>query len=265
MSEPLVLVEKNQAVTTILINRPHARNAVNRDTADALVDAFLRFEADTSQAVAVLAGNGGYFCAGADLKAVSTGVANRMESVKGEDLDASGPMGPSRLLLSKPVIAAIEGFAVAGGLELACWADMRVMAEDAQCGVFCRRWGVPLIDGGTVRLPRLIGHSRALDLVLTGRAVDAAEAERIGLANRVVAPGQALVAAQALAQDIACFPQDCLRADRYSIFAQEGETIHDAMHQEFERGRKVVESGAAAAGADRFANGKGRGGDFSDI
>jgi enoyl-CoA hydratase len=265
MSEALVLVEKQDAVTTILINRPEARNAVNRATADALVEAFLDFERDDSQAVAVLAGNGGYFCAGADLKAVSTGVANRMESVRREDLDASGPMGPSRLLLSKPVIAAIEGFAVAGGLELACWADLRVMAEDAQFGVFCRRWGVPLIDGGTVRLPRLIGHSRALDLVLTGRPVKADEAERIGLANRVVASGEALAAAQSLALELSRFPQDCLRADRYSIFAQEGETIHDAMYQEFERGRKVVESGAAAAGAERFAGGKGRGGDFGDI
>lgn len=265
MSKPLVLIEKNGAVTTVLINRPEARNAVNKDAADQLAAAFIEFDADESQSVAVLGGVGGYFCAGADLKAVSSGAANLMQDVQGIDLDGTGPMGPSRLLLSKPVIAAVEGAAVAGGLELACWCDLRVMADDAQFGVFCRRWGVPLIDGGTVRLPRLIGQSRALDMILTGRAVDSVEAQAIGLANRVVPKGQALAAAQTLAAEIAAFPQECLRADRYSVFTQQDLPVHAALNQEFARGRKVVESGAAAAGALRFAQGKGRGGDFNDI
>ena len=201
-------------VTVVTIDRPAARNAVDRPTATRLAEAFRAFDADPAASVAVFTGAGGTFCAGADLKAFGTERANSVS------VDNDGPMGPTRLLLSKPVIAAVEGYAVAGGLELALWCDLRVMASDAAFGVFCRRWGVPLIDGGTVRLPRLIGHSRALDLILTGREVGAAEALAIGLANRVVEPGTALEAAIALAETIAAFPQDCLRSDRRSSYEQ---------------------------------------------
>ncbi len=246
-----VRVEVSGPVTTVVIDRPAARNAVDRATAAALTDAFRAFDADDSQAVAVLTGAGGTFCAGADLKAMD----NRFEP------DGDGPMGPTRLRLGKPVVAAVEGYAVAGGLELALWCDLRVAAEDATFGVFCRRWGVPLIDGGTVRLPRLIGAGRAMDLILTGRPVDAAEAERIGLVNRVVATGTARERAEALAAELAAFPQVCLRQDRQSALAQEGLAEEAALRQEFEYGVRSLREGGAE-GAERFRSGEGRHGAF---
>lgn len=238
-------------VRIIGLNRPHVRNAVNRETAQALADAFRRFDADDDAAVAVLYGEGGTFCAGADLKAISTGAANRLED------DGDGPMGPTRMLLGKPVIAAIAGHAVAGGLELALWADLRVADDDAVFGVFCRRWGVPLIDGGTVRLPRLIGESRAMDLILTGRAVDAAEALHIGLVNRVVPQGNSLEAAVELAHQLAALPQTCLRQDRASVLEQAGLDERAAMANEFRHGRVSLASDTVR-GATRFADGAGR-------
>lgn len=267
-----VRVETDGPVTVVTIDRAHARNAVDRPTATALAEAFLAFERDDAQAVAILTGAGGAFCAGADLKAVASGdpaQANRgVPPRAGADFDRladDGPMGPSRMLLSKPVIAAVEGPAVAGGLELACWADMRIASQTAVFGVFCRRWGVPLIDGGTVRLPRIIGHGRAMDLILTGRAVDAREALAMGLANRVVDEGQALAAALEIAHGLARFPQGCLRSDRLSAYAQWDMPFDQAMANEFRHGREVLASGATREGAARFAAGKGRGGDFSDI
>jgi enoyl-CoA hydratase len=245
-----VRVEVSGPVTTVVLDRPEARNAVDRSTAQALVEAFLAFDADEAQAVAVLTGAGGTFCAGADLKAMD----NRIEA------DGDGPMGPTRLRLGKPVVAAVEGYAVAGGLELALWCDLRVAAEDATFGVFCRRWGVPLIDGGTVRLPRLIGTSRAMDLILTGRPVDAAEAERIGLVNRVVAPGTAREHAEALAAELAAYPQVCLRHDRLSLLAQDGLEEEAALRQELEHGMRSMEAGAE--GIERFRRGEGRHGAF---
>ena len=242
-----VHVESHGPVTTVTLDRPEARNAVDRATAEALADAFRAFEADASQSVAVLTGARGTFCAGADLKAMD----NRVEP------DGDGPMGPTRLRLSKPVVAAVEGYAVAGGLELALWCDLRVAAEDATFGVFCRRWGVPLIDGGTVRLPRLIGESRALDLVLTGRPVRAYEAERMGLVNRVVATGTALDAARALATELAAYPQTCLRHDRLSLLEQAGLDETAALANEREHGLASL-AGGAAEGAARFARGAGR-------
>ncbi|HEX2894886.1 MAG TPA: crotonase/enoyl-CoA hydratase family protein [Marmoricola sp.] len=242
-------------VLTVTIDRPDVRNAVDRTTATALADAFRDFEADEDLDVAVLTGAGSTFCSGADLKAVSTGEGNRVEP------EGDAPMGPSRMRLSKPVIAAIEGYAVAGGLELALWCDLRVAAADAVLGVFCRRWGVPLIDGGTVRLPRLIGHSRAMDLILTGRAVPAKEALAIGLVNRVVPAGEALVAAQALAAEIAAFPQVCLRGDRASALGQWELSEVDALAAEHRFGRRALEA-EAVAGATRFADGAGRHGSF---
>lgn len=239
-------------ITVVTLDRPHRRNAVDRDTAQALADAFRAFDADDSAAVAVLTGVG-TFCAGADLKAVAAGTPNRLEP------QGDGPMGPSRMVLSKPVVAAIEGHAVAGGLELALWCDLRVAAQDAVLGVFCRRWGVPLIDGGTVRLPRLIGLSRAMDLILTGRAVAADEALTMGLVNRVVAPGSALQAALELADQIASFPQACMQADRRSAYEA---WAPDAMEREFERGLQVLHEGVV--GATRFAAGAGRHGRFDD-
>src|SRR5215472_8270798 len=223
-----VRVETTGGVTTVIIDRPEHRNAVNRPTAQALADAFRAFEADPSARVAVLWGAGGTFCAGADLEAVAAGRGNRLRP------DGDGPMGPTRMLLGKPVIAAIAGYAVAGGLELALWCDLRVMEEDAVLGVFCRRWGVPLIDGGTLRLPRLIGLSRALDLILTGRAVGAEEALAMGLANRVVPHGQARQAAEELARQLAAFPQACLRNDRTSTLGSLGSPFADAMKEEYE-------------------------------
>ena len=250
-----VEVTKDGPVTTVRINRPEVRNAVDRATAEALVAAFEEFDADPDAAVAVLHGEGGTFCAGADLKAVAGGDPNRFEP------DGDGPMGPTRMRLGKPVIAAVAGHAVAGGLELAIWADLRVMEEDAVFGVFCRRWGVPLIDGGTVRLPRLIGASNAMDLILTGRPVGAEEALRMGLANRVVPPGQALAAAQDLARQLAAFPQTCMRHDRLSLLEQEGLSEQDALATEYRHGVVSVTTDTVA-GATRFADGAGRHGSF---
>jgi enoyl-CoA hydratase len=255
-----VTTQRQGNVFTVILDRPAQRNAVDGPTARALADAFREFDADSELAVAVLWGAGGTFCAGADLKALSEepSRANALNN----DMTADGPMGPSRMQLSKPVIAAIEGHAVAGGLELACWADMRVAAEDAVLGVFCRRFGVPLIDGGTLRLPRLIGMSRAMDLILTGRAVDAAEALQMGLVNRLAPAGQARQAAEALAAEIAAFPQHCLRNDRLSAYQQWGLDEPAALANEFRLGMEVIQSGETLAGATAFSSGKGRGGSF---
>ena len=252
-----VHVEKQGAVTTIILERPEARNAVDGATAAALAEAFRDFEADGGASVAVLWGSGGAFCAGADLKALARGEGgNRI------DPEGDGPMGPTRMVLSKPVIAAVAGHAVAGGLELALWCDLRVAEESAVFGVFCRRFGVPLIDGGTVRLPRLIGLSRALDLILTGRPVGAEEALGLGLANRVVPDGSSRQAAEALAAEIAAFPQICMRHDRLSAHQQAGMEHSAAMANEFRIGLEVVESGEAVEGVSRFRDGAGRHGAF---
>jgi enoyl-CoA hydratase len=245
-----VRVERNGAVTTVIMNRPQARNAVNGPAAAELFAAFEEFDADDSASVAVLWGDNGTFCAGADLKAFGTADANQVHR------NGPGPMGPTRMALSKPVIAAVSGFAVAGGLELALWCDLRVAEDSAVFGVYCRRWGVPLIDGGTVRLPRLIGHSRAMDLILTGRSVDAAEAFAIGLANRVVATGQARERAEELAAELATLPQQCLRADRLSMLNQWGMGESAAMDVEFGSMSRVAAE--SLAGAKRFADGAGR-------
>jgi enoyl-CoA hydratase len=250
-----VLVEHRGPVTVISLNRPHRRNAVDRPTAERLAEAFRAFDADPDAAVAVLRGEGEAFCSGADLHAVSTGDGNRVEP------DGDGPMGPTRLRLSKPVIAAVHGYAVAGGLELAVWADLRVADETAVFGVFCRRWGVPLIDGGTVRLPRLIGQSHALDMILTGRPVDAQEALRMGLANRVVPAGRALEAAVELAGQLAAFPQTCLREDRASALEQAHLDEDAALANEHRHGRASL-AADTRAGAARFAAGAGRHGSF---
>lgn len=245
-----VNVDRNGPVTTIILDRPHARNAVDGPTALALYDAFHEFDRDESASVAVLWGDHGTFCAGADLKAIGTPDSNPTHRT------GPGPMGPSRMVLSKPVIAAVSGYAVAGGLELALWCDLRVVEEDAEFGVFCRRWGVPLIDGGTVRLPRLIGHSRAMDMILTGRAVGAQEALAIGLANRVVPTGQARSAAEELAAELAQLPQGCLRSDRMSVLHQWGRPEAEAM--DFEFGSLSRVAAESIAGAKRFADGAGR-------
>lgn len=252
-----VSFETEGPIAIVTINRPDVRNAVDRATAAALAEAFRRFDADEALSVAILTGAGGYFCAGADLKAVALGGGNRTAN------DGDGPMGPSRMRLSKPVVAAVEGFAVAGGLELSLWCDMRVAARDAVFGVFCRRWGVPLVDGGTVRLPRLIGESHALDLILTGRGVSGDEALRMGLANRIVEPGQALNAAKELALQIAGFPQRCMRSDRLSALEQWDRDFDDAMANETRRGLEVIASGETREGASRFASGAGRHGAFA--
>jgi enoyl-CoA hydratase len=269
MSGETVRTERNGAVTTVILDRPHARNAVDRPTAEALAAAFLAFERDDNQAVAVLWGAGGTFCAGADLKAVATGAGNRTVPPKTGDafdpMAGDGPMGPSRMQLSKPVIAAVSGYAVAGGLELALWCDLRVAEEDAVFGVFCRRWGVPLIDGGTIRLPRLIGQSRALDMILTGRPVAAPEALAMGLANRVVPKGEGRKAAEALAHEIARMPQICVRSDRASVYEQFALAMPEALAREFELGLETLRSGESRTGAARFAEGKGRGGRFDAI
>jgi enoyl-CoA hydratase len=249
-----VRVEKSGSVTTVLIDRPAARNAVDGPTATALADAFRAFDADPSSSVAVLGGVGPAFCAGADLKSVGTDRGNRLTPVA----DGDGPMGPTRMVLTKPVIAAVQGHAVAGGLELALWCDLRVADTTAVFGVFCRRWGVPLIDGGTVRLPRLIGQSRAMDMILTGRPVDAQEALGMGLANRVVPAGTALAAARELAGQLAAFPQTCMRSDRASALAQW--SAQDPLATEFEYGGRALAEGLA--GAERFASGEGRHGSF---
>lgn len=255
-----VNVVRNGPVTTVILDRPHARNAVNGPTAMALHAAFEEFDRDDSAAVAVLWGDHGTFCAGADLKAIGTPESNPTHSFRTESdvagPAAPGPMGPTRMVLSKPVIAAVSGYAVAGGLELAVWCDLRVVEEDAVFGVFCRRWGVPLIDGGTVRLPRLIGHSRAMDMILTGREVGAQEALAIGLANRVVPPGEARAAAEKLAAELARFPQGCMRADRLSALNQWGRSQADAM--DFEFGSLLRVAHESLAGAQRFAAGAGR-------
>jgi len=251
-----VTYDTADGIATVTIDRPEARNAVDRPAAEALADAFRTFDADDSLAVAILTGAGGVFCAGADLKAVATPErANRLEP------DGDGPMGPSRMDLSKPVIAAIEGPAVAGGLELAIWCDLRVAASDAVLGVYCRRWGVPLIDGGTVRLPRLIGESRAMDLILTGRGVPADEALAMGLVNRVVAPGGALQAARELATQLAAFPQACLRSDRASARGQWSMTEAEAISAEFAYGIPSLLA-EGVNGAERFSSGSGRHGAF---
>lgn len=254
-----IIVEDRGPVRVVTIDRPDVRNAVDGPTAELLFDAFIEFDGDDALSVAVITGASGTFCAGADLKAISTGSGNKVYPNSSDEIVGSlGPMGPTRLLLDKPVIAAVEGHAVAGGLELACWADMRVAASDATFGVYCRRWGVPLVDGGTVRLPRLIGHSRALDLMLTGRGVDGVEAERIGLANRVVAPGSSLEAAIVLANEIAALPQICLRSDRRSSYEQWSLDLGEALAFETEVGRKTIASGETREGATRFAQGAGR-------
>ncbi|WNG88649.1 crotonase/enoyl-CoA hydratase family protein [Mycobacterium sp. ITM-2016-00317] len=245
-----VRVEKNDAVTTVILDRPHARNAVDGPTAMDLHAAFDEFDKDDSASVAVLWGDNGTFCAGADLKAMGTPQSNPVHR------SGPAPMGPSRMVLSKPVIAAVSGYAVAGGLELALWCDLRILEEDAVMGVFCRRWGVPLIDGGTVRLPRLIGHSRAMDLILTGRAVAADEAHAIGLANRVVPKGQARQHAEALAAELAQWPQQCMRSDRMSMLNQWGMSEADAMDVEFGSLSRVAAE--SLDGAARFSAGAGR-------
>ncbi|HSE38180.1 MAG TPA: crotonase/enoyl-CoA hydratase family protein [Blastocatellia bacterium] len=252
-----VRVEKNGPVTTVVLSRPEVRNAVDRENAQALADAFRAFDQDPEAYVGVFFGDNGTFCAGADLKSIASGNPNRTEAA------GDGPMGPSRMLLSKPVIAAISGYAVAGGLELALWCDLRVMEEDAILGVFCRRWGIPLIDGGTVRLPRLIGLSRALDLILTGRPVGSPEALNIGLVHRVVPNGTSRAAAEEIARELAQFPQVCMRGDRMSAYEQFDLGFEDAMSNEFRRGVAALRE-ETSAGAKRFAGGAGRHGSFDE-
>jgi enoyl-CoA hydratase len=247
-----VLIATHDDILVVTINRPEVRNAVDGPTAGMLADAFRSFDADNKFRIAVLTGAGQTFCAGADLKAVAAGNGNRLSE------DGDGPMGPSRMLLSKPVIAAVEGHAVAGGLELACWCDLRVAARDAIFGVYCRRFGVPLVDLGTIRLPRLIGHSHALDLILTGRGVSGDEALRMGLANRLVDSGQALSGALELARRMASSPQTCMRSDRMSAYEQWSLPISEAVRNEFQRGMRVIASGETVEGAKRFTGGEGR-------
>lgn len=258
MSEHRLTVrsEVDGPVTIITIDRPEVRNAVDGPTAAALAAAFRAFDADRDRSIAILTGAGGTFCAGADLKAVGEGRGNRVEP------HGDGPMGPTRMLVTKPVLAAVEGHAVAGGLELALWCDLRVAARDAVFGVYCRRWGVPLCDGGTVRLPRLIGQSHALDLILTGRGVSGDEARSMGLVNRLTDPGRALDEAVALARQLAAFPQVCLRSDRLSAHEQWGMDGDDALHNELRRGLDVIGSGETLEGALRFVAGEGRHGRF---
>jgi enoyl-CoA hydratase len=249
---PTVRYEIRERIAIVTIDRPHVRNAVDRATADELARAFREFDADDGLDVAILTGSGGNFCAGADLKGVATGQGNRMSE------EGDGPMGPTRMLLSKPVIAAVEGYAVAGCLELALWCDLRVAASNAVFGVFCRRFGVPLVDLGTIRLPRLIGQSRALDLILTGRRVSGNEALQMGLANRITEPGKALDAAIELACQLSTLPQACMRSDRMSVYEQWSLDWDAATSNEFRRGSEVVASGETVEGATRFASGAGR-------
>ena len=253
MHGPLV-VEQQGPVTVVTIDRPERRNAVDRPTADALLEVFEAFDADEDASVAVLTGAHGTFCAGADLQAIAGGTGNRVAE------DGAGPMGPTRLELSKPVVAAVEGHAVAGGLELAVWCDLRVAAADAVLGVYCRRFGVPLVDGGTVRLPRLVGQGRAMDLILSGRGVGAEEALAMGLVSRVVPPGTALAAAVAWAQELAALPQVCMRNDRRSAIDQWSLPVDEALAHETRLGLASLASGEALEGAARFAGGAGRGG-----
>ena len=247
-----VHVQMDGPVAIVSIDRPEVRNAVDGPTASALAEAFRRFDADENAKVAVLCGAKNGFCAGADLKAVAVGSGNRAE------LSGDGPMGPTRLLLGKPVIAAVEGHAVAGGLELALWCDLRVAARDAVFGVYCRRWGVPLVDGGSVRLPRLIGHSHAMDMILTGRGVSGEEARSMGLANRLVEPGSALAESVVLAKQLAGFPERCMRSDRLSAYAQWDLSFEAALEHEMSLGLEVIRSGETQEGARRFAAGAGR-------
>jgi enoyl-CoA hydratase len=247
-----VRVTNDGPVTIVTIDRPERRNAVDGPTAAALADAFRAFAVDDACSVAILTGAGGTFCAGADLVAMTEGTGNRTSD------DGDGPMGPSRMLLDKPVLAAVEGYAVAGGLELALWCDLRVAATDATFGVYCRRWGVPLVDGGTVRLPRLIGQSHALDLILTGRGVSGDEALRMGLANRLTEPGQALEHATALAHELARLPQVCLRSDRRSVYEQDGRSLDDALADEWRLGTATLAAPETRAGIRRFTGGAGR-------
>src|SRR5262252_5561347 len=268
-----VRVEKSGTVWTVIHDRPETRNAMDPESADALTRAFLEFDADDTARVAVLYGEGGAFCAGWDLKYVSTlnqsyplgelDIPPARTRGNGGDIPR-GPLGPTRLELDKPVIAAVAGPAVAGGFELALWCDVRVMEESAFFGVYCRRWGVPLIDGGTVRLPRIVGRGRALEIILTGRKVPAEEALRIGCCEQVVPDGQSRQAAEAMAHEIARFPQACMRADRRSVYMQEGLALRDAMRKEWYDGIPAFKA-EGAAGAARFASGKGRHGNFSDI
>ncbi|MFJ5196003.1 crotonase/enoyl-CoA hydratase family protein [Streptomyces sp. NPDC088394] len=254
--EAAVRIERDGPVFTVILGRPEVRNAVDGPTARQLADAFREFDADPDACVAVLWGEGGTFCSGADLKGIGTERGNEVRA------DGDGPMGPTRMHLGKPVIAAVSGHAVAGGLELALWCDLRVVEDDAVFGVFCRRWGVPLVDGGTVRLPRLIGESRAMDMILTGRPVPAAEAYAIGLANRIVPPGEARGAAERLAHEIAAFPQLCLRHDRLSVREQHGLGEPEALAQEYRHGLVPLTAGETQAGAERFGGGAGRHGSF---
>jgi enoyl-CoA hydratase len=247
-----VRIEKSAHVTTVVLSRIERRNAVDRETADALTAAFEAFDRDENAHVAVLWGEGGTFSAGADLRAIAEGRPNRVEP------DGPGPMGPTRMVLTKPVVAAVAGYAVAGGLELALWCDLRVVEENATFGVFCRRWGVPLIDGGTVRLPRIVGMSRALDMILTGRAVGATEALAWGLANRVVPPGDARAEAEALAREISALPQVCMRSDRRSVLEQWALPLDSAIANELALGAETIASGETLAGAARFSGGAGR-------
>ena len=247
-----VICETKGPITIVTINRPDVRNAVDGKTAAALVEAFRTFDGDDKQKVAILTGAARTFCAGADLKSFAAGKGNRLED------QGDAPMGPTRMLLGKPVLAAVEGHAVAGGLELALWCDLRVAARDAVFGVYCRRFGVPLIDLGTIRLPRLIGHSNALDLILTGRGVSGDEALRMGLVNRLVEPGEALAAALALAEQLSNLPQRCLRSDRLSSYEQWSLPQDQAVRNEFRRGMEVIASGESLQGAARFAAGQGR-------
>ena len=247
-------------IAVVTIDRPEVRNAIDGSTAKQLAESFQNFESDNTLSVAVLTGADGTFCSGADLKAVSSDQNNLRV-----DLEGDGPLGCTRMSLSKPVIAAVEGHAVAGGLELALWADLRVAANDAVFGVYCRRWGVPLVDGGTIRLPRLIGQSHANDMILTGRGVSGQEAFNMGLANRLCSPGMALSEALNLARQLAEFPQLCLRSDRRSSYEQWGMSFEDALQNETLLGRETIESGETREGATRFAQGAGRHGDFSDI
>ena len=247
-----VRVEGEGPVRTVVLDRPEVRNAVDRDTAEALVAAFEGLDAEDEVRAAVLWGSGGTFCAGADLAGIAQGRANRLEPV------GPGPMGPTRMRTRIPVVAAVSGYAVAGGLELALWCDLRVVEEDATFGVFCRRWGVPLIDGGTVRLPRIVGRGRALDMILTGRPVGAAEALAWGLADRVVPAGGARTAAEALATELAALPPVCLQGDRASVYDTAGLALDEAIRVEFEHGMRTLASGEAVAGATRFAAGAGR-------
>jgi len=251
-----IRIEKDYPITTIIIDNPEVKNAVDGPTASELANAFREFENDNEALVGVLWGANGTFCSGANLKAISEGIRNRI------DKHGDGPMGPSRMILSKPVIAAVAGYAVAGGLELAIWCDMRIVERNAIFGVFCRRFGVPLIDGGTVRLPRLIGLSRALDMILTGRSINAEEAYNWGLANRIVDVGQSRAIAEQLAREIAAFPQICMRNDRLSAYNQFGLGIKDAMAKEFDFGLKTLESGEYLEGSKEFIKGKGKHGNF---